>query len=227
MRPNTTDPWHLCAEKALSIHNSDEAIEPPSLHVTKLQSVLPLDDQLGSTEPLTTPEGLREVLFGQPDTGTYAIIEAARFRYLPEILESSELEYRCLFKNAAYDELKDVAPWIVRLDEKHSLTRNLLTRSDAYWHLWDDEPALYLRSRASLAELWQHLRKFTRIQDQRGQWFYFRFWEPKWTTALVTAMAEADQARFMARIDGIIVLQNNGSAELLSHSASQGTEEVL
>lgn len=159
------------------MHGRDKAAEHSSLRVTQLQPVSPLDNQLGSAEPLTTPEDLRAVLFGRPEVNTYAIIEAARFTYLPEILENREFEHCCLFKNAAYYELKDVAPWIVRLDERDSLTRNLLTRSDAHWHLWDDEPALYLRSRASLAELWQQLRKFTRVQDQRGQWFYFRFWE--------------------------------------------------
>lgn len=226
MRPNADDPWRLNPKKASPLHGMDKATEPSSLRVTRLQPVSPLDSQLGSAEPLTTPEGLRAVLFGRPEANTYAIIEAARFTYLPEILENSELEHRCLFKNAAYDELKDVAPWIVRLDERDSLTRNLLTRSDAHWHLWDDEPALYLRSRASLAELWQQLRKFTRVQDQRGQWFYFRFWDPKWTLALITAMDAADQARFMARIDGLIVLRKDGSAELISDSATRASEEM-
>lgn len=227
MRLDADDPWRLCPEKLPLMQGTNEATEPLSLRVTQLQPVSPLDGQLGSPDLFATTDGLGAVLFGRSEASTYAIIEAGRFRYLPEILENSELEHRCLFKNAAYDELKDVAPWIVRLDERDSLTRNLLTRSDAHWHRWDDEPALFFRSRASLAELWRHLRKFTRIQDQRGQWFYFRFWEPKWTLALVTAMDVADQARFMHLIDELIILQKDGSAKLLSYGTTQGFKGML
>ena len=44
---------------------------------------------------------------------TYAILDAAKAPGLPELLAASELEHRCLFKGDTYEELKDVAPWIV------------------------------------------------------------------------------------------------------------------
>lgn len=94
------------------------------------------------------------------------------------MLEASGLEHRCLFKGNAYDELKNVAPWIARLEEGNAFTRNLFTRSSAPWHLWDTEPGIYIRAHGTLDEMWKHFRKFTKVKDEEGKWFYFRFWEP-------------------------------------------------
>jgi hypothetical protein len=46
-------------------------------------------------------------------------------------------------------------------------------------HLWHKEPGIYVRSRADFEDLWKHFRKFTRVQDESGKWYYFRFWEQR------------------------------------------------
>ncbi len=158
--------------------------------------IVPLDEQVGVEVPETVPNALSAPLFGQPEPTetesaaaggdrasvpslqTYAILDAAKIEGLPEMLEASGLEHRCLFKGSAFDELQDVAPWLVRLEKDSAFTRNLFTRGDAPWHLWDREPGLYVRSRAAMNELWAHFRKFTKVQDEHGRWIYFRFWEP-------------------------------------------------
>lgn len=38
----------------------------------------------------------------------------------------------------------------------------------------------------SLDDMWRHFRKFTRIQDEDGKWFYFRFWENPVNTTLIS-----------------------------------------
>lgn len=169
-------------------------VSQPAPTVDTIAGVEPLDGQFGVAEPLTVPTVLQDVLFGQlepaeaeiaahggnptcvPLLHTYAILDAAKVINLPEMLETSGLEHRCLFKGDAFDELKNVAPWIVRLEDNNSFTRNLFTRSDAPWHLWDNEPGVYLRSRGTLDEMWRHLRKFTKVQDEKGKWFYLAFW---------------------------------------------------
>jgi hypothetical protein len=175
------------------------SLEKPSerqLQIGTIDGVEPLNSQFGITQPKTVPDVLREPLLGQPEPTaaelavevdpiqipplhTYAILDAARVSDLPELLDASGLEHRCLFRGDAYDELKDVAPWIVRIEAGNSFTRNLFTLSDAVWHLWDKEPGIYIRSRGSLDDMWAHFRKFTRVKDEDGKWFYFRFWEPR------------------------------------------------
>ena len=46
-------------------------------------------------------------------------------------------------------DLKQVAPWVVKLEQGSDFTRNLFTRGDAPWYLWDADPGIYVRSRGS------------------------------------------------------------------------------
>ncbi len=173
------------------------AAPQPALTVETIEEVDPLDDQFGVAAPLTVPVALQGAMFSQPapteaevathggdparvpPLHTYAILDAAKVRNLPEMLETSSLPHRCLFKGDAYDELKGVAPWIVQLQDGNAFTRKLFTRSNAPWHLWDHEPGIYVRSRSTLDEVWKHFRKFTKITGPDGRRVYFRFWEAK------------------------------------------------
>lgn len=199
----------------------------PTLTIEMIVDVVPLDTQLGVTEPCAVPAALQELIFGQPAaTGaqtaphhngsdellplnTYAILDAAKVKNLPEMLDTSTLPYRCLFKGDAFDELKDVAPWIVQLKDKAAFTRNLFTESDAPWHLWGQEAGIYVRSRCSLHDLWKHFRKFTRICDEDGKWFYWRFWEGAHIGAMLQGMGAKDQQRFFmdGNIESIVAIR--------------------
>lgn len=198
-----------------------------------IENVEPLDTQQGVFPKKTAPDALFNALFGPQDPektnieaaggdpaaikplNTYAILDAAKVVNLPELLEDSALEHRCLFKGEAYDELKDAAPWLVRLEDGNGFTGNLFTRSEAYWHLWDDEAGIYVRSRRSLDELWRHLRKFTRVQDEAGKWYYFRFWEPRWSWKVIRDMSAADAERFLSGIERLIAVDARGRADVI------------
>lgn len=177
-----------------------DAAIPEAPVVEIIEPIEPLSLQLGTTEPDTTPAPLRNALFGQPEPTpaeiaagagkdlppleTFAILDAARLPGLPETLATSGLEHACLFQGKAEEELSEVAPWIVTLKEQHSFTRSLFSRSDAPQHWWDKDPAIFLRTRAGLDAVRRHLRKFTKLRDEDGKWFYVRFWEAKVLAAL-------------------------------------------
>lgn len=210
------------------------------LQVETIENVVPLDAQTGALSRKTVPDVLWDAVFGQPAPSgaeieaaggaisavppmrTYAILDAARITNLPEVLEDSELAHRCLFKGRAYDDLKNVAPWIVRLEDGNSFARNLFTRSDAYWHLWDNEAGIYMRSRASLDDMWRHFRKFTRIRDEAGKWLYFRFWEPRWAKVILRDMPPADAERFLSGIARIVAIDaRGGGADVISRRSGR------
>lgn len=46
-----------------------------------------------------------------------------------------------------------------------------------------------MRSAGSLDDMWKHFRKFTRVHDETGKWYYFRFWE---TAIFAHYLANAD-----------------------------------
>lgn len=96
---------------------------------------------------------------------------------LRQLLEQSELDYSCLFSGKSREELETVAPYIVRLKEDDSFTQGLFTSAKMPEDLWDKEAGIFIRSKASLPQLRKHFRRFTRVQDEGGKWYYFRFWE--------------------------------------------------
>ena len=174
-----------------------EAIEEEQryLSIEELEDIEPLDLQMGADPKLTVPEVLQEAMFGEPEAsaqershygeavppmGTYAVLDAGKMPYLlTASLQGSGLEYASLFQGEAQEELKERAPYLVRLEEGNDFTRKLFTQLNPPLGLWDKELGIYLRSRASFMQLRKHLRKFTRIQDQNRKWFLFRFWDSR------------------------------------------------
>jgi Domain of unknown function (DUF4123) len=155
----------------------------PDLHISDIPDVVPLDSQLGMLPKRTTPMALRDALFGasgpsdQKVRGTFAILDAAKIPTLPDMLADSGLPYRCLFQGKALDDLHAVAPYIVALTEDHKFTRSLFTDAGMPGDLWGKSPGIYLRSAEPLDDLWKHFRKFTRLQDTNGKWYFWRFWD--------------------------------------------------
>lgn len=159
----------------------------------------PLDAQIGVEPKRCVPAGLEPLIFGQPPASarereiagpgplppmlSYALLDAAKVPNLADLLAGSGLEHRCLFKGEPAETLRDVAPWLVRLEPEARFTRNLFTAGKMPGALWDRRPGVLIRSRAEFQPLWAFLRKFTRLQDEAGKWFYFRFWEPDYLEA--------------------------------------------
>lgn len=166
--------------------------EPPPFSIERLltcrmlRRVEPLEPGINAGSERILPEQLAEVLFGQAGSppmpaasNTYAILDAAKITGLPEMLEVADMASRCLFRGSAYHELADAAPWLVQLRSSDSLVRKLFTAADPPRGLWNLEAAVFFRSPITFDHLWTHLRRFTRLRDSGGSWFYFRFWEPE------------------------------------------------
>lgn len=241
------DPWML--RQGMPGEGLTAEPRQPALRVETIEGVEPLDAQLGVFPKKTVPDVLHDALFGQlepteaemeaaggnpsavPPMQTFAILDAAKVMNLPELLDDSGLERRCLFKGEAYDELKDVAPWIVRLEGDTSFTRNLFTRSDAYWHLWDSEPGIYVRSRGTLDELWRHFRKFTKIQDKSGKWYLLRFWDAEFLSSYLPLVASEPIAlKWLQKLIVSFVLVRSDVATVVHRSVtrlSEGDDDIL
>lgn len=150
--------------------------------IRTFHGVHPLDAQLGVWPKKTVPDVLRDPLFGAGRPGalplnSFALLDAARAPDLVELLSNSTLDWCCLFTGKAEKELKDVAPYLVSLVEGDRFTRLLFTDAGMSNNLWPPNAGILLRSHLSMEDMRRHLRKFTRIQDDDDNWFYFRFWE--------------------------------------------------
>ena len=178
-------------------------VEPKSyLMIEEIEGVEPLDLQVGVHPRKTVPDALIEPILGQPEPTaaeiahygsvenvpplkTYAILDAAKMpSLLTSQLDNSGLRYQSLFQGKAQEELKEYAPYLVDLEDGNDFTRKLFT-TDKAMGLWEKELGIFVRSRVGFEELRKHFRKFTRVQDENGKWFYFRFWEAPVSTRLI------------------------------------------
>lgn len=176
--------------------NTSSEVEPFEMRshigfqITVIENVKPLDAQFDVWPYKMVPDTLYEPLFGQPEPTentapmkTYAVLNAAKVFALPEILSTSGLKYHSLFDGVAAEDYRNTAPYLVELDHDNNLTRILFTHmedvSEAMTsvHMWHKEPGIYIRSRSEFDDVRRHLRKFTRVQDDNGKWFYFSFWQ--------------------------------------------------
>ncbi|QOL80523.1 DUF4123 domain-containing protein [Pseudooceanicola spongiae] len=182
----------------------------------------PLGPQFGVASPLTIPPALRDLLFSegplmadQRSLNTFAVLDAARVFGLVESLEDSGLEHGCLFQGKAADDFRDVAPWIVRLEQNNRFTRSIFTEGEGSSDLWDRDASLLLRSPMSLEALRRHFRKFTKVRDTEGKWFYLRFWTESFWAAIASTpdlMGHPIAAGLLQDISLLILKVEQGNA---------------
>lgn len=197
-------------------HSLNAAV--PYLISEPIGPIAPLQSGLGPNSQRMLPEQIQRIFFDPASSCeggkhfTYAILDAAKVVNLPERLEISGLENRCLFQGDTYDDLKDVAPWIVRLEEENAFTRSLFTAGDDPRNLWDKKPGILLRSSADLGTLWKHFRNFTMFQGSA----MLRFYDPVVTYTILDYLRSrrADVASWFmvangATIDEIIAPHRN------------------
>lgn len=174
----------------------------PIRHINDIE---PLDD--GAVDAHCSV-ALQPYLFDHPSgidnpVSTYALLDAAKVPNLREMIESSGLENRCIFSGHTFDELADVAPWLVRLEPGHLFVRRLFEKGDAPWELWNRDAGIFLRSSLSIDDLRRHLKKFTKASDGSGQNYFVRFWEPSWTLPLLNTMAAEQAHKFLAPLHSV------------------------
>ncbi|KIC36985.1 DUF4123 domain-containing protein [Leisingera sp. ANG-M7] len=219
----------------------------PRLHIEDIPGVDPLDAQFGAWPLKTVPGALLEPLFGQPEAGpagatdnggaeepallkTYALIDAAKLHGGFDEIQDCGLPFRCLFQGEAAEELKDAAPYLIQLESDARFTRALFTHIPnaparlSTLHLWHRNPGIFIRSSADFVAVWKHFRKFTRIRDENGKWFFFRFWEAMALLGYLQSNASDARAlgRFMA-VSGaplsILWVERGGAKRVTASSA--------
>ncbi|MEP3344957.1 MAG: DUF4123 domain-containing protein [Litoreibacter sp.] len=160
------------------------------LDVQVLPDFEPLEGPATLTSGTFVPEGLEPVLFDDADQkpaqrGTFAVVDAAIYSFLPDLLETSGNRHKCLFRGKALKDNADAAPWLVELTPNGSFTRQLMSTEKSPGGLWEKELGIFVKSALSFDKLWSHLRKFTRIEDETGNWLYYRYWSAPVSTRVM------------------------------------------
>ncbi len=174
----------------------------------------------GTIEPLaardldwpsrTVPSTLEEV-FSFDEAHVYAVVDAAKVFGLPELLNASGLEHRFLYYGHAEEDWGDVAPWLVRLDPNHGLTRQFfLAGEDEASLSFQKSVALFLISTEGFDAVSAHLRRFTKMKAEDGRVLMLRFYDPVTFLDLLEVMPASQVAELHGSFK-VVCLQANGT----------------
>lgn len=139
----------------------------------------------------------------------YALVDAARRPEVPALLEAVGDDALCLFAGDAASALREVAPYLVRIDRVESpgpLLDGLLNDSWG-WFLYTD---------AAPAEARNHLRKYNMVRAENGQTLYFRYYDPRVVGPYLDACRPRERRAFFGCIEAIGIALDERSLRLLT-----------
>jgi len=177
------------------------------LHIEEIEGVKPLDMQFGVHPPKTVPNALYEPLFGQPDPTTaemaqfggadkvpplktYLVADVFHFSDWESEVDKFTHANKCLFGGKAQKQFSETAPYLIELQIENDFTRKLFTHlegfhKDSMVHHWHRPYGIFVRSREPFEEVYNHLRRFTKLQNESGKWFFRRFWDARHSYAFI------------------------------------------
>jgi hypothetical protein len=147
------------------------------------------------------------------DERTFAVLDGARDPIIQGAVQRSGLPYRCLYTGALDPALARAAPYVVQLERDAPFTRDLAGR-------WGDAWGIFLRAPGGLAALHRHLRRFLRVQDERGRTLVFRYYDPRVLRPYLPTCTEAELDYVFGPVERFVV--ESGSAEAVSATGAAG-----
>lgn len=103
----------------------------------------------------------------------YAILDAARDPRIYQGLVESGCAYQCLYRGDLAVELRQVAPYLVRLERQAPFTEWVLNLG------WGDSWGIFVASPAGMRDLRRHFRRFLMVYSEDGKPLYFRYYDPR------------------------------------------------
>lgn len=158
---------------------------PSYLDIESLSIKHPYDpNKASSQQPWIDPE-LKELIFTETQH-TYLLVDATRRNQVTttfDLEDYNDIDMRCLYSGQLAQDLKQYAPYLIDMtlsseqlnddDNIPKFHRNFFEKH------WGENTGIILQSEQTIDDLHFHLKKFIKIQDENGKWFYFRFFDPR------------------------------------------------
>jgi hypothetical protein len=103
----------------------------------------------------------------------YALLDAARDEAILPAIQSSDLEFDCLFSGVLPPELMKVAPYLVRLRHSSPFPAWLIE------HSWARSWGVFLSATGDRPVVRKHLQRLLLVRDGQGKELYFRYYDPR------------------------------------------------
>lgn len=151
-----------------------------------------------------------------PPLQVFALLDASQSADIPICLEGFSNPARCLFDGAAYEDMAEVAPWLVEL-----------TRYSDVWDWFVEEGfgrnwGILIHSRLELPRLKTHLKKFLKIEDEDGERYFFKYYRPEHFNRYVPSFDDAQSAAFWRGIEAVYAESKGDATVLMRHGLNTG-----
>lgn len=155
----------------------------------------------------------------------YAIVDSAQDQSLAVAVKEAGSEYRSLFDGPAAAAMESVAPLVTPLQDDSALWHEFAQR-------WDCNVGVLVSTAARLEDVVGHLRQIFVVQDETGQEFFFRFYDPRVLRNYLPTCEESELREFFGPVtaiccsgeqpDSLVIYQIEGGKLQARHHTWQG-----
>ncbi|MGE0822566.1 MAG: DUF4123 domain-containing protein [Candidatus Binatia bacterium] len=114
-----------------------------------------------------------ERLFADGDMQVFAVLDGASIPDLRMNLYKLQPEHVCLYRGELEDDMAEVAPYLVRLEEDGEFTNWMLTQG------WGEHWGIVAQTPSDLQALRQHFRRFLTVYGPENKPLLFRYYDPR------------------------------------------------
>ncbi|AUH33090.1 DUF4123 domain-containing protein [Paracoccus tegillarcae] len=185
----------------------------------------------GSPDQEALALGLEEIVFAPLDEDeqqrqasdttslplrAFALLDASQSPDIPICLEGFSGPARCLFDGAAYEDMAEVAPWLIELT-RHSDAWDWFVE-EGYGRNW----GILIHSRLELPRLKTHLKKFLKIEDEDGERYFFKYYRPEHFNRYAPGFDGVQRASFWRGIEAVHAESKGNATVLMRHRLNKG-----
>jgi uncharacterized protein DUF4123 len=116
---------------------------------------------------------VNERLFADKDMQVFAVLDGASIPNLRMSLYNLRPEHVCLYRGELADDMAEVAPYLVRLEDEGEFTNWVLTQG------WGEHWGIFALAAVDLQELRQHFRRFLTVYGPENKPLLFRYYDPR------------------------------------------------
>lgn len=143
----------------------------------------------------------------------YAVLDGARDRRIEALLRIWGLEHVCLYGEAIGPELRNAAPFLVRLERGGETTEQLIERAwGNAWGVFAVAPA-----GTGMRAVTRHCRRLLRVLDERGEVMLFRYYDPRVMRMFGSLSTPEQLATFLRNTPAWIFEASDSQVKQLSH----------
>ena len=154
-----------------------------------------------------TPAKLFDGLLTDEEGALCALLDGASVPNLLERLHAEpSLEVECLFRGSLEPDMKQVAPYLVKLEPESEFAQWVVGTG------WGRHWGTFATSRQGFRKLRNHLRRLTLIHRHDGTPLYFRYYDPRVLRMFLPTCSPAQLKQMFGPVDAFVAESEAGDA---------------